>query len=181
MEFDQTSDRFNEYMNNNLKLGLDIFLDKKHTLGILVNGFVNTDSGRNVSTTPVRLTGGSEDLFRLDALSFSDARNNNLNTNINYVYTGDKGTKLNVDLDYGVFRNNNLTSQPNLYFSGGSSELDSTVTFRSVAPTDIDIYTIKADYQRNIFKGKLETGVKLSIVNTDNDFQFFNVEAPNIT
>ena len=180
LEFDQTSDRFNEFMNNNLKLGLDLFLYKKHTIGFLVNGFVNTDSGRTVSITPVRFSGGSEDLFRLDALSFSDVRNNNLNTNINYVYTGSNGTTLNVDLDYGIFRNDNLTSQPNLYFSGSSSELDSTVTFRSVAPTDIDIYTLKADYKRNAFKGSLEAGIKLSLVNTDNDFRFFNVEAPNL-
>jgi hypothetical protein len=44
-----------------------------------------------------------------------------------------------------------------------------------LAPTDIDIYTIKSDYEQNFKKGRLSTGAKISYVKTLNDFQRYNV------
>src|SRR5207249_4015387 len=46
---------------------------------------------------------------------------------------------------------------------------------RSITPTIIHIYTFKSDYSQNLFNGKLGAGYKISLVNTDNTFNFFNV------
>src|SRR5213075_3438861 len=44
-----------------------------------------------------------------------------------------------------------------------------------IAPTDIDLFSFKADYEQNFKKGRLGLRGKIGIVNTDNDFQRFNV------
>jgi hypothetical protein len=44
-----------------------------------------------------------------------------------------------------------------------------------VAPTDIDIYSAKADYEQNLAKGRLGFGGKISFVDSKNDFRRFNV------
>jgi hypothetical protein len=41
--------------------------------------------------------------------------------------------------------------------------------------TDIDLYSLKVDYEQNFKGGKLGFGGKLGIVNTDNDFQRYDV------
>ncbi len=44
-----------------------------------------------------------------------------------------------------------------------------------LAPADIDIYSIKGDYEQNFKKGKLGIGGKIAFVNTNNDFQRYDV------
>ena len=43
-----------------------------------------------------------------------------------------------------------------------------------VAPTDINIFSLKADYEQNFKKGKLGFGGKISYVESTNDFQRFD-------
>jgi hypothetical protein len=44
-----------------------------------------------------------------------------------------------------------------------------------ISPTNIDLYSFKTDYEQSFKKGKLGIGGKVSFVNTDNDFQRYNV------
>jgi iron complex outermembrane recepter protein len=44
-----------------------------------------------------------------------------------------------------------------------------------IAPTDIDIYTFKTDYEQNLKKGRFGIGGKISYVESINDFQRYNV------
>jgi hypothetical protein len=45
--------------------------------------------------------------------------------------------------------------------------------YRTISPTSINIYTAKADYSQNLFKGKLGAGFQVSWVKTDNTFDFY--------
>jgi hypothetical protein len=47
--------------------------------------------------------------------------------------------------------------------------------YRTVSPTDINIYSLKSDYSQNFLKGKLGAGFKVSWVRTDNTYDFYNV------
>jgi hypothetical protein len=49
------------------------------------------------------------------------------------------------------------------------------VDYEMIAPTKINISSIKADYEQNLGKGKLGFGGKLAYINADNDFQRYNV------
>ena len=41
--------------------------------------------------------------------------------------------------------------------------------------TTIDIMTLKMDYERKIGKGKISGGFKSALVQTDNNFNFYNI------
>ncbi|MBD0288980.1 MAG: TonB-dependent receptor family protein, partial [Flavisolibacter sp.] len=49
------------------------------------------------------------------------------------------------------------------------------VIYHSVSPAQININSVKADYEQNFLKGKLGIGAKNAWVKTDNDFQRYNV------
>jgi len=99
----------------------------------------------------------------------------NLYTNINYKYDNKKGTSFNVDVDFGKYKSDRENLQPNYYYNGNETQIISENIFFIVSPTTINLFTSKADYEQNFLKGKLSFGVKFSKINTENDFDFFNV------
>src|SRR6185436_1527096 len=50
-----------------------------------------------------------------------------------------------------------------------------SIIYHMYSPAQIDINSLKADYERNFLKGKLGIGAKTAWVKTDNDFQRFDV------
>lgn len=173
--FDQHSDRFNDFQNHNFKLGTDFFLNEEHTLGFMVNGFISDNENRTESLTPITQESTGAKISTLAAQNEQTSANRNLNGNINYGYRNKAGTTLNIDVDYGRFRIEGDSYQPNFYLNSVSQDTLSTTIFSIITPTEIDIYTAKADYERDAFQGKLSAGVKLSYVETDNIFDFADV------
>ena len=89
------------------------------------------------------------------------------------------GVSLNVDLDYGKYNSDRVAFQPNIYLDGTETQVISERITRQLTPIDIDILTGLLDYEQNFLGGKLGLGFKLSRVDTDNVFDFFNVEGGN--
>ncbi|MEM9936057.1 MAG: outer membrane beta-barrel family protein, partial [Bacteroidota bacterium] len=175
LEFAQESDRYNEFENHNVKAGVDFFLNEKHTLGVLFNGFIANSLGNSFSQTPISIESTGVSLSNLDALSQSESDRTNYNFNINYAFRNKEGTTWNVDLDYGLYRLDNTTFQPNYFLTPDRLDTTEINIFSTVAPRDIDIYTVKVDHERNFLDGKLSAGVKVAYIETDNDFQFSDV------
>jgi hypothetical protein len=179
--FDQ---RNNFFMNNNshgFKTGLDYFVSNKSTFGILINGTIADNKNKTESKTFIAYepTGITDRI--LTANNTSDAERNNVNFNINYRFADTAGHELNVDADYGIFRINTDQLQPNIYYTPDMmTELSRTI-YNFLSPTDIDIYTLKADYEQNFKDGKLGIGFKSSLVNTGNNFGRYNVVGINKT
>ena len=175
-EFNQDSDRFNEFENHNVKAGVDFFLNEKHTVGVLFNGFFSNSTGNNVSGTPIvnTLTGQPESF--LDAISQNESDRMNGNYHINYSFRNKEGMTWNIDLDYGQYRIDNNTFQPNYFLTPNRADTTAINIFSTIAPTEIDIYTFKADHERDFLGGKLSAGIKSAFIETDNDFQFSTVE-----
>ncbi|MEO0470578.1 MAG: outer membrane beta-barrel family protein, partial [Bacteroidota bacterium] len=90
-------------------------------------------------------------------------------------FRNDKGTTLNVDADYGLYRIKSNSFQPNVFFNPATNDTLAENIFSIITPTNIDIYSLKADYSQNAFKGKFSAGFKLAYIQTDNDFNFSNV------
>jgi hypothetical protein len=65
--------------------------------------------------------------------------------------------------------------QPNYYYDPSGQMLLSSTIYHMLAPAEISINSIKADYERNFMKGKLGFGAKTAFVKTDNNFQRYNV------
>jgi iron complex outermembrane recepter protein len=173
--FDNKTDAIMLNENHVFKTGIDFFIDNKSTFGVLVNGDISENSFNNNSRTPIiyKPTGVVDRV--LVANNVNKMKGNNVNFNLNYRFADTAGHELNLDADYGLFRNKGNQLQPNFYYSPSGSILLSQVMYRFISPTDIDIYTFKADYEQNYKKGRLGIGGKISAINTGNNFQRFNV------
>jgi hypothetical protein len=112
----------------------------------------------------------------LTANNTNDMSRDNVNFNLNYRFADTAGHELNIDADYGFFHNDGNQLQPNYYYNAAGNTLISQVIYRFIAPTDINIYTLKADYEQNFKKGKLGLGAKTTVIRTENNFQRFDVQ-----
>src|SRR5205814_4967804 len=105
----------------------------------------------------------------------TQAKRNNLNLNLNYHFADTSGHDLTVDADYGRYRIRTDQLQPNIYYNPDMTMELSRTIYNFLSPTDIDIYTVKSDYEQNLKGGKLGLGFKTSFVNTGNNFGRYNV------
>lgn len=172
--FDQFSDNSSDGLKHNFKAGADYFLNKKNTIGVMVTG----NMGENIwnGNTRTEITDDTHLNDRvLDARSINVGRRDNVNANLNYHYSDTTGKDLVVDLDYGIFDHYNNSYQPNRYLNLAENALLYENNFRNNNATLINLSTLKADYEQPIGKGKLGAGFKLSLVQTANDLDFYNV------
>jgi len=161
--------------SHGFKTGLDYFVSKRSTIGILINGNFNDSKSKGNSKTPIiyKPTGITDRV--LTANNESEGDRKNVNFNLNYRYTDTAGRELNLDFDYGLFRIKTTQVQPNIYYNPSMTTELSSKIYNFIAPTDIDLYTFKADYEQNFKKGKLGIGVKSSLINTGNNFGRYDV------
>ena len=164
---------------HNFKVGTDYFIDKKSTLGIIVNGTIANPSVTNYSRTAISNTTTNTVDRILVADNRSEMKRNNSNVNLNYSYNDPKGTSLTVNADQGYYNLGNDQFQPNYYYDPtGQINLSSSI-YRMLSPAEINIHSIKADYETPFKKGKLGIGGKSAWVETDNNFQRFNIDGAN--
>lgn len=160
------------------RLGTDFFLGEKHTVGFLVSGGYTNGESRSfndVDIFPDATAMTPDSLLRAQNLSVQDRNRNTFNLNWRYQIANDRS--LNVDLDYGQYRNDAQLDQPNAYFSPDGETLLSRRDNFFDTPTDIDIATAKLDYEQPLAGGTFGAGVKFSQVGTDNTFLFYDVDA----
>ena len=172
--FDQTSSMTSRNKTHGFKAGFDYFINSRQTFGLMVNGNFNDNTFTNYSTTPITY----KPTAKLDRILIADngsyGYRDNVNVNANYRYADTTGRELNIDGDYGYYNLYNNQMQPNYYKNPDGTPRDSAI-YNMIAPTDIDIYTLKADYEQNFRKGRLGLGGKISYVESANDFQRYNV------
>ncbi|MEO5563854.1 MAG: TonB-dependent receptor [Chitinophagaceae bacterium] len=178
--FDGKNMMTNKNTGHGFKGGIDYFATDRSTFGLVVNGnLTNTDM----------FTDGLTDIYRPDGTldrqlqgnNSSVAERNNINFNLNYRYTDTSGRELNVDADYGRFRINTDQLQPNINFYPGDPTPKDVQIFSFLSPSDIDIYTLKTDYEQNFKGGKLGYGFKVTQTETDNNFGSYDVVGNNKT
>lgn len=173
--FNQKSNMVNQNKSYNAKAGLDYFINNKNTVGFMITGNVGDGTFSNQANTLISYHPTGKYVKTLNASNNVPGRRTNVNSNINYRYADTSGTEINFDGDYGLFRGTGRSYQPNFYSDPNGNPLYSIIN-RNNTPTDIDIYTAKADVEMNKWKGKLGFGVKSSYVKTRNAFEFFTDE-----
>ena len=177
--FSQHSDFDNHAKSQNFKAGLDYYLNKKNTFGILLTGYFTDDISNNTSEGQIYPDKNGPVSQILRAKNDINGIRDNYNINFNYQLDQGENNALNIDVDYGRFDNTNLSDQPNAYYDATTNELIFNRNFASDALTHIDIYTAKVDYQLTALKGTIGLGSKLSLVKTDNDYDFYNINELN--
>jgi len=176
--YDQTSTNTNDNKSGNAKIGADFFANSKSTFGVLATLNYTDANWSSVGTTPIYDEKTGQLSRTLKASNSIPGKRTNANFNTNYRYADTSGRELNVDVDYGIFRGEGRSTQPNLYLNPDGS-INNLVIYGNYTPTDIDIFTAKADMEQRAWKGKLGYGAKFSFVTTDNTFDFYNYVGTN--
>lgn len=147
--------------NANIKLGMDYYLSKKTTIGVIFNGVSRTGEERCINENGM-YNGG----YKLDSTVFS--RNNvddkwrNGTVNLNMVHRFDStGQELSVDLDYAYYKSHSEQGFENNSYNFSKVFLNRDF-LRGDLPRTIKIYSAKVDYSLP-FKKWVETGYGVEI------------------
>lgn len=157
------------------RVGLDFFASPSTTIGVVASGTLNRyqSTGQNTS--------GVEDGPGAKISAFGTAhRSKNLwptyalNGNLKHALN-QKGRELSVDVDYARYWNETTQSFLTRYYDLEGVENRPYYLLTSDLQGDLHIRSAKADYTHPLGeKGKLEAGVKSSLVDADNNLQFFD-------
>ena len=156
--------------NNNFKAGIDYFINKKNTIGLLVNGYLNTSLETPNGKTLIGKSYSKTD-FVLKSDGIIENKYQNFSYNLNYKSVLDSsGSEISADLDYAnYFGKNNSIYENDYRFINGSSIRPLNI-IRNNSPSEIYIKAVKVDYNVSLNKTlKLEAGLKNSWVKTDNN------------
>ena len=173
----------NQYLENddngiNYRWGTDFFLGKNHTIGFLITGQKNETKSISDNSSEISSMSSPSTILIIDSVLLADnssLQNRDGSTyNVNYAF-GNKKSSLNFDIDYGRYRNEGDFIQPNRYYDATRTVLLTEVLTAYNTPVNIDIYTAKIDYETELAGGKLGLGSKISKVDTDNTFLFYDI------
>ncbi|MFZ1751783.1 MAG: outer membrane beta-barrel family protein [Saprospiraceae bacterium] len=165
----------NDFDGFNGRWGTDFFISKKSTLGFLIGGQTNSSSSSSDNRTLISSAFQPSTVDSvLTAPNSSTSTRKQATFNINYAYESGKN-KLNIDADYGTFRNDADYQQPNYYLDPTQNSIISQNINSYNTPVEIDIATAKIDYETEVLGGSLGIGTKFSNVGTDNTFLFYNI------
>lgn len=158
--------------NNNFKAGLDLFLNKNNTIGILVNGYHNAGNEIYNNITLIGRSFSQPDSSVI-AINNGDSRYKNMAYNLNYKSVLDtSGKELSFDLDYSRYNSNENTLYDYHFVNFNGPDKEPSY-IKNSTPSIINIKALKIDYTMPLNKTmKFEAGLKSSIVKTDNDFRF---------
>lgn len=177
--FDQQNvrDRTSDY--HGAKVGMDYFINKNNTIGVMV------DAGFRTSNEPadaITKIGGRETVdSTLKTHTYNDGNWRRWAYNVNYRAILDTtGRELNIDADYARNTEKQGTQIYSTIWDAIGKNYMHGDTSRNNQPSTIDIKTIKADYIHPLPRqAKFEAGFKLSFVKTDNDARFDSLRNGN--
>ena len=161
------SDRDARQRNHNLRTGLDYQVSDKTIMGVLFTGYSNrwtmNAQNENINTR----NGIPESYINLDNYELNYWKHFGANFNISHEFTEDKS--LDFNLDYLYYKDDNPNDYLNSYFDENQI-FESDSIARSTKLTPIKTFVGALDYStKPNEKFKLETGLKLTTSNFEND------------
>jgi len=173
--FDQVA--FLPYRNygNNLKFGMDYFVNQKTTIGFVASGYIHPEHQFNFNTSYLKNANNVLDSIVYSTTDIKEKwKNSSLNLNLRHQFDS-TGRELTADLDYSGYSSGNDQLFTNASYNADWTKRGETDLLGDL-PVNINIYSAKMDYTHPLKKGaKLEAGVKSSYVNTDNAANYFNL------
>jgi len=170
--FDQKGSTLSNSLGNNFKVGSDFKLNKRHTVGVVLDG--NLNNSENESNSRMSIYEDNETrryLQDLQAQSFATRSSANFNLNLNHQYKDTSGLEITSDGNIGNYSLDNRTRQPNFYISNTPpAQVDRSFGLKT--PTDIRIAILKTDVEKRKGKSVFGGGFKISNVETQNTFLY---------
>ncbi|MFY0254994.1 outer membrane beta-barrel protein [Chitinophaga sp. 30R24] len=164
----------NRFQNNSLKMGMDYFLNEKHTIGVLANGFKNAFNNAIYSTTQLGLQYKPADSI-VNSLTTNYTKFDNIALNVNYKGILDTagGREINFDADYAQFNSHRFVQLHDSLYDIQTQQNRDPNSIQTTGYTQLLIKSLKADLSWPLNnQAKLEAGAKASFVSTTNTLQF---------
>jgi Outer membrane protein beta-barrel family/CarboxypepD_reg-like domain len=170
-QFSQDGDRNFNTLAGNLRLGMDLFLNKKNTIGILASG----NQGNTASDQQTRTDVLPENINYQQQLNTINIGERNWRTsalNLNYRHKIDTtGHEWTFDLDRSDYIVGVLVNQHSDLLKGARQGIP--LPFRNTQPTLTGIWSAKTDYSHPFnAKTTLDLGMKWSQAHIDSDLKF---------
>jgi len=171
--FNQQSNLNNQNKAHNFRVGIEQQTSLRNSIGLILSGVFNDRTSKTYSATNI-----GPNLQQVDSLLRSNSQQNtglnSLSVNLsNQFKINEQGRSLTADIDISRFKNTNQTQYKNELFLPDFSPLHTPELQSSDMPSDFEIYVAKVDYTHPLTqKSKIESGLKYSYVNTDNDLTF---------
>ncbi|MDR2222048.1 MAG: TonB-dependent receptor [Flavobacteriaceae bacterium] len=164
--------RGNDYISGNFLI--DYKLSDKTSFGIQFSGMNNSPS--SVDNSNISVYNNVDNLLKninTDGTSSNVINNNELNTHL-IQSIGNKGTKLNIDLDYFVYKNDK-DRVFNTYQQYVDNTINNVTKAKSVGNQKIENLSAKIDIDQPLEWAKLSYGGKASFVTTNNETSYYNL------
>ncbi len=176
-----TSYEYDQRVRNNysLKLGLDYDINKKSTIGFLINGYKNYRDRTVENTATLHFNGSNKDsVATVNTAGKAVVTNPSLNIFYKTILdTTGKELTINADfIDYNKAWSDNFVN--NFYDENGKAYLLPTL-LRDNSPAKINVYSFTIDYILPTKKAKWEIGVKTNYTTTDNNVLWENNNGTN--
>ncbi|TDH21336.1 TonB-dependent receptor [Segetibacter sp. 3557_3] len=175
--FNQQADRISEGNSYNAKVGVDYFVSKKTTLGIVAGATSSPNFSTNKNVTNI-----SNALKNLESITMATVNNdgvmNSFSTNLNFrTQLNNKGREITSDIDFLGYTSAVDQYMVNSYTDAAGRVFRKADTLNGDLPQDIQVYSGRVDYVHPLKKNaKFEAGVKSGIVRTDNNANYDSVQ-----
>ena len=156
---------------HNFRFTHDYFIDKKNVVGVVLSGMIrNGDIGLEDGAGSRMYQNGTL-IENSTTTSGSDEKYDNMYGNLNYTHTFKENQEITINADYGRYGIGTIMNQTDLFeYPTGIPPMRTDQIFRSDSKQNIDIASVKADYQQLIGQSIMfEAGAKWAQSITDND------------
>jgi iron complex outermembrane receptor protein len=172
--YDQKANHIGSNGFHNYKAGADYYINDKNTIGISLNGNYSDLEWWGDSRTEIYGRNSNDIVSLLNSETSTSTQRNNLRGNLNYQYSDTSGKTFSMDVDYGQYHIRTNTYQPNTYlFAGDANRVNRD--YRFITPNDINLVSLKGDYEQKAWGGKIGLGFKSSYVETANTMDRYNI------
>ena len=179
--FDQAFIQDQRERSINGKVGVDFFLNKNTTFGLMTTGSYGVEKMDFDNTIDIKGY-NSDNYTKLYATGNNNAKPQRIAYNMNFKHTFDTlGRELTLDADYSTFMKTNTQAVNNNYLDAAAKATKNAYFLKNANRTSFGVYALKADYVHP-FKNKssVEIGAKSSWVKIDNSI-FFEEKLPDGT
>jgi iron complex outermembrane receptor protein len=169
-----------EFRSATARLGIDYYLSKKTTLGLVVNSFYNPSLQTSPNKAVVKNALGQVDsLINTTSVNDEKLRNGSANFNFNHKFDS-TGREITANFDFIRYDFDTKQTLDNAtFFADGLPKTQDALDGK--LPSTIEIKTAKIDYSNPLKGGgAIEAGLKTSLVNTENTANFFNIRNAEI-
>jgi iron complex outermembrane receptor protein len=175
--FNQQADRVLAGNAYSAKFGVDFFASKKTTFGAVVNLNARSLAADNPNRTYIYNAAKTlQSITRAGVNNEMDWTSTAVNFNFRRLLDS-KGSEMTSDIDFASHRMDYDLFMVNSYTDAAGNFDKKADTLTGLLPQNIDVYSARVDYLRPVKKkGKLEAGIKSSIVRTDNNANYDSIQ-----